>query len=322
MLEKIRQLLAAIHLDLVLREVPATSEFIKELYSKRIEGNTGQKKITWQFLYNEWLQYEKAGPEKASRHYHRVETRYKAITTFMEEINKSALSIQEIKPGFADELSDWLHFNKKYSPNYIIKIIQLAKQIFNYGMKKQYINQNPFIFLKIKTKPKPLIALSKDELQKLMKHKFTSKRLQQVADLFLLQCFTGMAYVDLINFDKNIHIVNGFICFNRQKTETQSLIPILDQTKELLEKYNYELPSITNQKYNSYIKEIADITGIEKKLTSHVGRKTCGSIFLNEGVSIEVVSRILGHSDTIITSKVYAQVNEYRISREMEMVNI
>ncbi len=155
-----------------------------------------------------------------------------------------------------------------------------------------------------------------------MQHKFEVARLQQVADLFLLQCFTGMAYVDLMNFDKTKHLQKDFICINRQKSDTESLIPILPHAKILLEKYNYKMPRITNQKYNAYIKEVAEITGIEKQLTTHVGRKTCGSILLNEGISIEVVSRILGHRDTKITQHIYARVNELRINREMEAVNL
>lgn len=303
----------------VFNSIEFTSESIKDAYLNKTPAFV---KLTVQQLFEEFFEAERKRVNKQSETLTYYKRRIKPFLAFLAEKKSKEIAITEIKPRLADELTDWLLITKKYNPNYALKIIQISKMMFQFALKKQYVTMNPFAFVKIKGKQKPLIVLSKEELNSIMSHKFAAVRLQQVADLFLLQCFTGMAYVDIMNFDKKTHLQNDFICINRQKSETESLIPVLPQTRSLLEKYAYQIPKISNQKYNSYIKEVAEIVGIEKSLTTHIGRKTCGSILLNEGVSIEVVSRILGHRDTKITQHIYARVNELRITREMDQVNI
>lgn len=319
LLDKITYSLNEIKNKFVFNNLEFTAESIKQAY---LYKSPILPCITVQQLFDEFFESEKKRINKQSETLTYYKRRIKPFLAFLAEKKSKGIAITEIKPRLADELTDWLLITKNYNPNYALKIIQISKMMFNFALKKQYVTMNPFAFVKIKGKQKPLIVLSKEELNSIMNHKFAIVRLQQVADLFLLQCFTGMAYVDIMNFDKKTHLQNDFICINRQKSETESLIPVLPQTRSLLEKYAYQIPKISNQKYNSYIKEVAEIVGIEKQLTTHIGRKTCGSILLNEGVSIEVVSRILGHRDTKITQHIYARVNELRITREMGVVNI
>lgn len=319
LLDKITNSLNEIKNKFVFNNLEFTAESIKQAY---LYKSPILPCITVQQLFDEFFESEKKRINKQSETLTYYKRRIKPFLAFLAEKKSKGIAITEIKPRLADELTDWLLITKNYNPNYALKIIQISKMMFNFALKKQYVTMNPFAFVKIKGKQKPLIVLSKEELNSIMNHKFAIVRLQQVADLFLLQCFTGMAYVDIMNFDKKTHLQNDFICINRQKSETESLIPVLPQTRSLLEKYAYQIPKISNQKYNSYIKEVAEIVGIEKPLTTHIGRKTCGSILLNEGVSIEVVSRILGHRDTKITQHIYARVNELRITREMGVVNI
>ncbi|MDO9187116.1 MAG: tyrosine-type recombinase/integrase [Bacteroidia bacterium] len=319
LLEKILSGINEIKNKFVFNNLEFTAESIKQAY---LYKSPILPCITVQQLFDEFFESEKKRINKQSETLTYYKRRIKPFLAFLAEKKSKGIAITEIKPRLADELTDWLLITKNYNPNYALKIIQISKMMFNFALKKQYVTMNPFAFVKIKGKQKPLIVLSKEELNSIMNHKFAIVRLQQVADLFLLQCFTGMAYVDIMNFDKKTHLQNDFICINRQKSETESLIPVLPQTRSLLEKYGYQIPKISNQKYNSYIKEVAEIVGIEKPLTTHIGRKTCGSILLNEGVSIEVVSRILGHRDTKITQHIYARVNELRITREMGVVNI
>lgn len=320
LLEKIISDLNEIKNRFVFNKIEFSAESIRNAYLYKTP--LVLPKLTVQQLFDNFFEAETKRLDKYSETLVYYKRRIKPFLHYLAENKSKEIDITEIKPKVADDLAEWLLITKKYNPNYALKIIQIAKSMFQFALKKQYITHNPFIFIKIKGKQKPLIVLSKEELNTIMKHKFAAIRLQQVADLFLLQCFTGMAYVDLMNFNKKTHLQNGFICINRQKSETESLIPLLPQTKILLEKYSYEVPRISNQKYNAYIKEVAEVTGITKPLTTHVGRKTCGSVLLNEGVSIEVVSRILGHRDTKITQHIYAKVNELRINREMECIDL
>lgn len=318
LLDKMRSELNEIKNKFIFNNVEFTSESLKQAYLFKTPLLPFLPSLTVQQLFDEFFESEIIRIKRQSETLIYYKRRIKPFLLYLSEKKSKGIAITEIKPRLADDLAEWLLNTKNYNPNYALKIIQISKMMFNYALKKQYVTMNPFAFVKIKGKQKPLIVLSKVELNSIMKHNFAAPRLQQVADLFLLQCFTGMAYVDLMNFNKNTHLQDDFICINRQKSDTESLIPLLPQTKKILEKYNYEIPRISNQKYNSYLKEVTNIVGIEKPLTTHTGRKTCGSILLNEGVSIEVVSRILGHRDIKITQGIYARVNELRINREMK----
>lgn len=122
---------------------------------------------------------------------------------------------------------------------------------------------------------------------------------------FVFACYTALAYSDLASISiDDIKVQNGvhFIQKNRIKTGVQYTIPLNDIAMEILKRYNYQLPVLTNQRYNSYLKEIADICGIEKKLTSHLARHTAATLMLNSGISIDVVAKILGHRNTAMTA--------------------
>ena len=121
----------------------------------------------------------------------------------------------------------------------------------------------------------------------------------------MFACYTALAYSDLASISiDDIKVQNGvhFIQKNRIKTGVQYTIPLNDIAMEILQRYNYQLPVLTNQRYNSYLKEIADICGIDKKLTSHLARHTAATLMLNSGISIDVVAKILGHRNTAMTA--------------------
>jgi integrase len=121
----------------------------------------------------------------------------------------------------------------------------------------------------------------------------------------LFACYTALAYADLASITiDDIKEQNGvyYIQKNRVKTGVQYTIPLNDIALDILKRYDYQLPVLTNQRYNSYLKEIADICGIEKNLTSHLARHTAATLMLNSGISIDVVAKILGHRNTAMTA--------------------
>ena len=154
-----------------------------------------------------------------------------------------------------------------------------------------------------------------------------------VRDIFLFSCFTGLAYIDVKNLTKS-HVSIGidgekWIFTHRQKTETASKIPILPVTQMIIDKYadhpksNNEdklLPILTNQKMNSYLKEIADVCGIQKDLTFHIARHTFATtVTLTNGVPIESVSKMLGHTN-IKTTQHYAKILDKKVSEDMKIL--
>lgn len=139
-----------------------------------------------------------------------------------------------------------------------------------------------------------------------------SERLNNVRDLFVFQCYTGLAFIDMSTLTREDIKVEAdgkeWIVKERMKTGVPSFIPLMEVAKEILVKYDYVLPVLSNQKYNSYLKEIQDICHITKNLHSHLARHTCGTLLLNAGVDILTVSKILGHSTSKVTESVYVKV--------------
>ena len=174
-----------------------------------------------------------------------------------------------------------------------------------YALDNDRIQVNPFSGIKINKKTKPVEFLTEEEVNRIKAKKLHSDRLERVRDLFLFQCYTGLAYADMALLKKEDFLLNKmgqtYIKKNRQKTNVEFTTVLLPEAMAIVEKYDFDLPILSNQKYNSYLKEIADLCGITKPMHTHIGRHTAATFLLNKGLSIEVVAKILGHNDTRIT---------------------
>ncbi len=166
--------------------------------------------------------------------------------------------------------------------------------------------------------------LTKEELKRIEDKYFDNKCLDKVRDLFLFCCYTGLAYADLTKFDFNKAIyTDGMYRIRdcRQKTGTQYNISLIGKAMGILEKYNFKLPIITNQKYNAFLKVVGAFCEIKKNLTSHVARHTFATtVTLGNGVRIEVVSKMLGHTN-IRTTQIYAKIFQEEVDREFNRLN-
>ena len=151
--------------------------------------------------------------------------------------------------------------------------------------------------------------------------------MELVRDLFVFSCFTGLAYIDVANLTpENIVTLDDkqWIMTKRQKTSVATNVLLLDIPKNIIEKYSGKIyrngklfPMLTNQRTNSYLKEIADICGIKKDLTFHMARHTFATMSLSKGVSMESVSKMLGHTN-IKTTQIYAHITNKKIEHDME----
>lgn len=172
-----------------------------------------------------------------------------------------------------------------------------------------------------------IITLTPDELALLKKTNYKKNGWRIANDLYMFQSYTGLSYIDVIdfNYNRDVMIFNGkeFIYrFRKKGTKGETIVPLFINAKKILQKYNYELPKLSLDKYNKYIQEIAKDLKIEKHLTTHTARKTFATIKLNEGFTIESVAKMLGHTSTKITQSTYAQVNHLRILNEMKFTGI
>ncbi|WP_343066430.1 site-specific integrase [Mesonia hippocampi] len=220
---------------------------------------------------------------------------------------------------------------KQMENNTVMKHIQRLRKMVTLAYKMEWIDKDPFIKFKPTYIKNEREFLSENELRTIIEKEFEIERLELVKDLFVFSCYTGLSYIDVMNLNEdNITFgIDGgkWIITNRQKTHNKVKIPLLPIAEELIQKYEYHLktkktktlfPNISNQKLNSYLKEIADLCKIKKNLTFHIARHTFATtVTLSNGVPIETVSKLLGHSK-IATTQIYARVIERKVSEDMQ----
>jgi site-specific recombinase XerD len=261
--------------------------------------------------------------------------RYKTSLSHTQEFlnsqyNISDIDIKKIDHSFITEYDFFLRSTHSCANNTAVKYISNFGKIIRICLSNGWITIDPFANYKGKIKTVDRVYLSKDELQRMADKQFEIDRLGQVRDVFLFCCFTGLAYVDIKKL-KTSQIKKGldgeqWIFINRQKTDSRSAIPLLPTAVKLIEKYSKHplcvnkdtpLPVPSNQKMNGYLKEIADVCGINKTLTSHIARHTFATtVTLSNGVPIETVSKMLGHS-SIKQTQHYAKILDLKVSEDM-----
>ena len=198
------------------------------------------------------------------------------------------------------------------------------------ALKNEWILRDPFMRFKMSLNEVVKEYLTKEELEAITEKELEIDRLDQIRDVFIFCCYTGLAYADvqrLTHEDISIGLDGEYWVFiQRKKTGVESNIPLLPAAARLIEKYKDHpvaisngrvLPVLSNQKINSYLKEIGDLCGINKNITFHMARHTFATtVTLSNGVSMESVSQMLGHKN-IRTTQIYAKVVKEKVSREM-----
>tara|TARA_R110000796_G_scaffold37722_4_gene95166 strand:+ start:33204 stop:34415 length:1212 start_codon:yes stop_codon:yes gene_type:complete len=240
--------------------------------------------------------------------------------------HKKDFPLNKLNQQFLSDFEYYLKTEKDQKQVTVNKVIQRFRKPIKLAVSEGYIDQDPFINHKPSRIKKEVVFLSVEELNLLEKHHFEQSRLELVRDLFVFCCYTGLAYHEMANLKKE-HLVNGFdgnnwIQMKREKTSKLISVPLLPKAKFLIIKYksisDYVLPKFSNQKINSYLKEIAGIIGISKIITHHTARKTFAStVLLYNDVPMEIVSELLGHSNMNITQEYYGKVVQKSIGREM-----
>ncbi|VFA44090.1 site-specific integrase [Chryseobacterium indologenes] len=267
-------------------------------------------------------------------------TRYNTCISHTKEFlkwkyNLTDINIIKIDYGFLNDFEFFLRTEKSCNNNSAVKYIKNFGKIVRICLGNGWIDKDPFINYKSKFTEVTRSFLNEQEIEILRTKDFKNQRISQVRDIFLFSCFTGLAYIDTQQLTtQNINIgLDGkkWIFTKRQKTKTTSNIPLLPQAEKIIEKYqnnpicinnNRLLPVLSNQKMNAYLKEIADICGVEKDLTYHIARHTFATtITLSNGVSIESVSKMLGHK-SIRTTQHYAKILDKKVSEDMSVLKV
>lgn len=267
-------------------------------------------------------------------------TTQKYLERFLKEVyRKKDVVLSELNYRFITEFDYYLRnyepedHHKPLANNGVMKHLERFRKVVNLGIKMEWLEKNPFVSFKLKFEKVERECLTQEELKTIENLKLNISRLQMVRDFFIFSCYTGLAYIDLMQLEVS-NIVTGYdgelwLISDRQKTGSLVRVPLLPKALEILEKYKGNkrslatgtiFPSISNQKLNAYLKEIADLSGIEKHLTFHLARHTFATtVTLSNGVPIESVSKMLGHG-SIRTTQIYAKVVEKKLSEDMSLL--
>ncbi|WP_018108752.1 site-specific integrase [Bacteroides propionicifaciens] len=254
-------------------------------------------------------------------------TRKHVANFIKKKYRVSDMAVKSINDMFLRDFEVYLLTQERVSHNTMAKFMQFFKRIIILARNNGLIVHDPFANYKIQLKKVDRGYLTEQEMNKIIQKKFPTKRLEQVRDIFIFSCFTGLAYIDVKELTKN-HIRISFdgniwIMTKRHKTKVNVNVPLMDIPKKILQKYEGELPDdkilpvLSNQKMNAYLKEIGDVCGITKNLTFHLARHTFATtVTLSKGIPIETVSKMLGHTN-IQTTQIYARITNEKISKDM-----
>lgn len=265
-------------------------------------------------------------------------SRFDTCLKYMQEMTLKKyrmrdIPLKEVNHAFIQDYIHFLKVEKGLSENTLIRYMKVIKKITNMALANDWMAKNPFVNIRFHEQEVHKEFLTKDELEILRTKEFDIPRLDLVRDVFLFQCFTGLAFIDVSELTEE-HIIpdnegNLWIRKARQKTKVMCNIPLLDIPLQILEKYKEHplcqkkgvlLPVMSNQKVNSYLKEIADFCGIKKQISSHTGRHTFSTVVaLANNVSLENVAKMLGHTSTKMTQR-YAKILDQSILRDMQGV--
>ncbi|MBO6531935.1 MAG: site-specific integrase [Muricauda sp.] len=327
-LDTVRSRINKIHRQLVEDNKPFTSLDVKNLYLGK-----GEKLKMLLELFDEHNQQMKKliDIEFALGTYKRYHTTRNHVAEFIKtEFQKSDIPIRDVDLKFIKGFEFFLKTDKKCNHNSALKYINNFKKIIRMAVAHEWISKDPFYNYKVQFKTVEREFLSKGELQALVDKKIRGKRLNVVRDMFVFCCYTGLSYIDVqkLHPDNIVKHIDGSLWIKSQRTKTKSKlgIPLLPTALDIIEKYQDHpkvvngdcvLPVLSNQKSNAYLKEIAELCGIKKNLTTHLARHTFATtVTLSNGVPIETVGQMLGHKN-LRTTQHYAKIIDRKVSDDM-----
>ncbi|KOH46071.1 site-specific integrase [Sunxiuqinia dokdonensis] len=329
-LEHVRSQLTDAYRELQINKEKITPENIKALFL----GDSDEHTLIELVDYHNTTQTSVLSPGTMKNY----RTTKKYLQRFLKSKFKSSdIYLVQINYKF---ITDFEYFLRNYQPldhhkpignNGVMKHQERFRKMINLGFRLGWITQNPFDSYKLSFRKVDRGFLTEKELHNIETKELGIERLQTVRDIFVFSCYTGLSYIDAINLrpdEINLGIDGqNWIFSKRQKTNTKLRIPLLPRALDIYKTYRRHpksisrdkvFPLFSNQKLNSYLKEIADLCGIKKNLTFHLARHTFATtVTLSNGVPIETVSQVLGHK-SISTTQIYAKVLEQKISHDME----
>lgn len=270
--------------------------------------------------------------EGTLKHYRTTRERLEKF--FKTSFGRNDMALSMVDYNFLNSFDSYLKTELWLRPNTALTYHKHLKKVLNTGIAMNLISHNPYGSFKVSRNETHRDYLTIHELNKIKNKGISTLRMEIMRDVFVFACYTGLGYAELNKLNKN-HIQKGndggdWIIIDRNKTDIRCRVPLLPQAKSILQKYEHFpvngnngklLPVHSNQKMNEYLKELAGICGITKNLSMHVARHTFAtSVTLANGVPIETVSKMLGHT-SLKTTQIYARIVDSKISDDMKRLN-
>ena len=322
-LKQIRSKLLQKEVELLERGFLITPELVRDAYLDKIEL---LKEKSFFDVFQEHNDQQKAlvgnGISKST---HWVsEYSFRLCKDFLKDkFQRNDIYLKELNVNFIREFH--LYLLKRMGQNSCSKHLKLLKKLTNMAVANSYITFNPFATYKVERTPVEIDFLNEEELRKVINFDTPIPRFERAKDMFLFGCFTGLSYIDvktlsLEHFERDTE-GRIWIKKRRVKTGVLSRIPLLPMAKMILEKYKNSsklLPIQDPADINKYLKDIAILCNINKRITYHTSRHTFAStVTLANNISLEVVSKMLGHTNTRMTTH-YAKLIDASIAKQMD----
>lgn len=316
------------HRHLIDHGIAVTSENLKSMFSSK-----GEKAITVLEVFRKHNDemFALVGRDFTLSTYNRYEAALRNVCEFLQYKHKvKDVPIDQMGYPFIADYAFYLKVVRHISHNTAMRYLKYLKKVVLLCVKNGWLPRDPFFAFKITFDEVDRRPLDMQELQKIAEKEFNNYRLRKVRDIFIFCCYTGLAYVDVKNLRQRDIVIGHdnkpWISIKRQKTGTPSRVPLLAVPKGIIDFYCNDpacvndgklLPVLTNQKMNSYLKEIGDVCQIERPITFHLARHTFATtITLSNDVPIETVSKMLGHKD-LKTTQHYARIVDRKVSGDM-----
>lgn len=332
-LDQIRLQVYQRHQELLSRNLPVTAAALKGAYLNGLGEEDVHNLLDLYCEHNASLKSMiDKGVSRAT--YIRHETSRRNLERFLRDTYKlEDISLKEVTHVFIKEYETYLRTTRNCNNNSTVKYIKNFGKIIKEAMNRDWVQANPFRNIRFHLEEVDKPFLSKGELNKIMTREFAITRIAQVRDVFVFCCFTGLAFIDVKTLTaKDLQQgVDGNLWIRKQRNKSKQWahIPLLPDARLIIERYSSNprcqrkgvlLPVLSNQKMNAYLKEIADLCGIQKNLTTHCARHTFATtVTLANKISMESVSKMLGHSSLSMTQK-YARILDSSIGLEMSQL--
>jgi len=308
-------------------------EFSLDELIERVKGKDTPPETLMEYINKRIENYKtRIGIDLAQTTFYKYQRVQRYIQEFLGDKKKlKNIPVSRVDLSFIDEFYLFLRKEIGNCQNSSVALLHCLKSILNDPLKKGVIRVNPFNEFKFGRVAVNRDYLTMEEIKSLQQLEGLNEAVERNRDLFLFACYTGLAYSDIVTL-KSIHVVEDddgscSIRKARQKSKQMSFVPLLPAAEKILKKYSptgkcsdFQWKVVSNQKLNQSLKEIAKKAGIEKKLFMHLGRHTFATtVTLSNGVPIETVGKMLGHS-TLKHTQIYAKVVASKVKLDMQRV--